>query len=123
MKKIHVVFLIILFTLFAYNTFSQVYLRGVAPLKPGNLWKYYDIGWFGAQTNFFVTDSIKTIGSKTYSVVETYEDRNPTRYPLYFGITEDQFYASYDIYSSDSIYKYLKKDCKISDTNYLVTKV
>lgn len=116
MKKRFVSFIIILFCIFSFNTNAQIYMRGVAPLNPGNLWKYVDIGWLGGQTNFFVTDSLKTFGNIIYNVVEEFEDRNPTRYQQYLGLTDDSFYVRYDIYVSDSVYRYYKNNCKIGDS-------
>jgi hypothetical protein len=98
------------------NVNAQIYLQAVAPLMPGNLWKYYDISWFSGQSNYFITDSIKIIDNITYYIVEQYQDKNPTRYVNYFGMTQDSFYARYHINSSDSIYRYYKEDCKIGDS-------
>ena len=85
------------------------------PLEPGNLWKYNDVGWLNFQINFFVTDSVKLINNIEFKIVEDYQDRNPTRYQQYFGLSPDNFYIRYDTYE-DSIYKYYKKDCTIGDT-------
>jgi hypothetical protein len=116
MKILNVNLSVIFYFLFSYNSFSQVYLNAVAPLNPGNLWKYYDIGWLGGQSNYFVTDSVRVIGSDIYSVVHEYQDTNPTKYQNYYRLRDDGFYIRYDEYNSDSTYKYYKKDCKLSDT-------
>lgn len=115
MKKLIVILIVILWYVFNYNTSAQIYMRGVAPLEPGNFWKYYDIGLFGGQTNFYVTDSLKTIGNVTYNVVETYQDKYPIRFKAYLGFSSD-YYLKFDTLSTDSIYKYYKKDCKIGDS-------
>ena len=47
MKKTLIIFCFLITTINA-----QIYLEGVAPLKPGNLWKYVDVGWFGAESTF-----------------------------------------------------------------------
>ncbi len=107
----------IFLVLFSFSIVNaQIYMSGVAPLEPGNLWKYYDIGWFGAQSNFYVTDSVKSIGNIVYHIVEEYQDKNPTRYEQYFGLTQDDFYVRYETSASDSIYKYYRKDCNLGDT-------
>lgn len=116
MKKIHIAFLIILFSLFTYNNFSQVYMMGVAPLEPGNSWKYVDIGSFGGQSNFFVSDSRVTIGNYSYNIVEVFKDANSVRNQHFMGMSDDGYYIKYFTYAEDSIYKYNKKNSQIGDS-------
>jgi hypothetical protein len=90
-------------------------MRGVAPLEPGNLWKYYDIGWLGGEITFYVTDSVKTIGNITYNIVETYEDKYPIRFKNYLGFFSN-YYLRFDTYAEDNVHKYYKKNSQIGDS-------
>ncbi len=101
--------------MFSYYTYAQVYMRGVAPLEPGNLWKYYDIGWLGGEITFYVTDSVKTIGNITYNIVETYEDKYPIRFKNYLGFFSN-YYLRFDTYAEDNVHKYYKKNSQIGDS-------
>lgn len=94
---------------------SQIYLMGVAPLKPGNLWKYVEIGGFGGNSTLYVTDSIITIGNNNYNVVEMFTDGASIRHTHYMRLNADNYYLKYDTLALDSNYKYYKKDCKIGD--------
>ncbi len=108
-------YLIILFCLITVSINAQIYMEGVEPLNPGNLWKYFDV-WSDLKSNFFVTDSMKTIGEYEYNVVEVYQDGSTTRHKRYLGLTPDSFYIKYDTLAEDSIYRYYKKDSKIGDS-------
>ncbi|MBU2446219.1 MAG: hypothetical protein KJ666_11720, partial [Bacteroidetes bacterium] len=111
------IFSSIFLILFSFSIVNgQIYMMGVAPLEPGNLWKYIDIGWLGGQSNFFVTDSIVLIGKNNYKIVEVYKDGSITRHKRYLGTSPDNYYVKYDTLASDSNYKYFKKDCNIGDS-------
>lgn len=70
---------------------------------------------YGDRINFFVTDSITTIGGNSYKIVESFEDGSTIRYKNYMGLLPDNYFAKYQILSTDSIYKYYKKTCKLND--------
>ena len=106
---------LIIFSFLITSLNAQIYMRGVMPLEPGNLWKYNDVGWLNFQINFFVTDSVKLINNIEFNIVEVYQDRNPTDSQRYFGVSPDNFYIRYDTLSIDSTYKYYKPNSTVGD--------
>lgn len=105
-------FILLLF-LSITSTYPQIYMRGVAPIKPSNLWKYNDLGWLNFQINFFVTDSLLTINDKVYNVVEEYTDENPTRYLNFYNKNSIGYLARYDTLSIDSTYEYYLENANL----------
>ena len=109
-------YLIILFCLTTNSLNGQIFMRGVEPLNPNNLWKYQDIWSFIMPTYFQVTDSLVNFGDNTFYVVETFNQNFINKEILFLGLSSNDFYIRYDINVSDSNYKYYKKNLKIGDS-------
>jgi hypothetical protein len=91
---------------------------GVGPLKPGNYWKYLEVGGYsnGDVTCFYVTDSTRNLKGYNFNIVQSFESPNYIRYSSYEMLTTDSIYISYATYVPDSIYTYYKANCKIGDS-------
>ncbi len=110
-------YLILLFLLqFTCPLFPQLLLRGVAPLAPGNYWKYLitndGIGYIDS-VSFLVKDSVVNINNREFFVIQV---KDVITYDIYCGLGTDSFYVRYDENGEDSLYKYLKYNCHIGDT-------
>lgn len=109
------IFIIILFFITTIN--AQIYMMGVAPLKPGNYWKYVDIGGMFSDTQCFeVTDSTRNLLGLNFNIVQSFGSPNYIRYSSYKKLTTDSAYINYATYVPDSIYTYYKANCKIGDS-------
>ncbi len=112
MKKLVFVFLFLNPLLF-----GQIYMIGVAPLKPGNYWKYIDVGgMFNDVLCFQVADSTRILLGYNFNIVQSFESPNYIRYSNYKMLTNDSTYISYATYVPDSIYTYYKANSKIGDS-------
>lgn len=110
--------LILISILFFITTINaQIYMIGVAPLKPGNYWKYVDIGGMFSDTQCFeVTDSTRNLLGLNFNIVQSFGSPNYIRYSSYKKLTTDSAYINYATYVPDSIYTYYKANCKIGDS-------
>ena len=98
---------------------SQVFISAqvitlVAPLKPGNKWLYSSrVVIRYSFLKFEVLDSVKVINNIPFFAVLTGENLD---YTTYMGITPDNFYARFEVFMNDSLYKYFKTNAKKADT-------
>lgn len=96
---------------------AQIYMMGVAPLKPGNYWKYVDVGGMFSDTQCYeVTDSTRNLLGLNFNIVQSFGSPSYIRYSGYKMLTTDSTYIKYTTYVPDSIYTYYKANCRIGES-------
>ena len=109
--------ILFLVLLLAQPLSAQLLLKGMAPLEPGNYWKYYiseDGVTVSDSFSYLVKDSIVTISGNEYYVIQG-KSYSYTDYS-YMGIRADSFYIRFDEEAEDSVYKYFKNGCQPGET-------
>jgi hypothetical protein len=95
-------------------------MRGVAPVKPGNFWKYttYDF-WDPTITStiaFSIKDSNITIEGNKFYIVEVFGENWSNPAIRYLGISPDNFNVKFDSLLVDNLYRYYKINCQLGDS-------
>ena len=111
---------IVLLCLITFSVDAQLYMRGVAPVKPGNFWKYttYDF-WDPTITStiaFSIKDSNIIIEENKFYIVEVFGENWSNPAIRYLGISPDNFNVKFDSLLVDNLYRYYKINCQLGDS-------
>lgn len=98
-----------------FAMYGQLYMAGVAPLKPHNFWKYAAANDPTQTDTYLVLDSILHKDSISFNVIHSLGNYTYLRL-FYMGESSDSFYVRYDNWIYKNNYKYLKKNVNVGDS-------